>query len=410
MKKDYMNFIEVLKKIQKEGGVIEDIEVDEYTEDIDINAPKNRKFKPLKLKKAVVGAMLGLTIVAGTNVSTENIANNVSGYTVEAKTKKKDKKKPVIKVSGKTKMTVEQGKSVKIPKVTAKDNVDGNVTKKIKITVKKGKTSYKSIAAKIKKGKKVKFTKTGKYIVTYTVTDKAGNKATKKRYITVKKAQEDKPTPYDLTTTEEPTTEVPTTEAPTTEAPTTEAPTTEAPTTEEQVQGPVVGDGKYEINKATVGDKTYNIVNDADILTIMGDASSTNENITLNFENYYSQMMFQKELLADHSYLIYFGAITAKDKNGKDISDKIVIYESISTSNPENNAIIIYVTDDFGNILSEKINIALRKWRSGYNYDDYTFTGWKMVSKDPIVYADPRHYDSNGNLITNSSKTLQLVK
>lgn len=344
-------------------------------------------------------------IAAITTIPAENTYEGKSGYVVEAKAKKKDKKKPVIKFSGKSTITVEKGKSVKIPKATAKDNVDGNVTKKIKITVKKGKTSYKSIATKIKNGKKVKFAKTGTYKITYTVTDKAGNKATKTRTIKVVDPQKDIA----------PTTEAPTTEEPTTETPTTEAPATEAPATEEPVQDPVVGDGKYEINKVTVGDKIYNIVNDPDFLPKIEAASTTQDNITIDFEDYYSGMFFSRDsgLLENYNYLSYFGTITATDKNGKNISDKIVIYQPIPNFDVGYNNIYLYVEDDFGNILSKEIVIYLRRWNSEYDYDEDSIGGWKMLSKDPIIYADPRHYDSNGNVISNSLCTtnkLQLVK
>ncbi len=137
--------------------------------------------KEKEWKKRMIAVMLAFVLA----ISMVAVQGENDFFVVEAATKK-DKKKPVIKMSGKSKMTVTKGTSVKIPKVTAKDNKDGNVTKKIKVTVKKGKKSYSSIAKKIKNNKKVKFTSTGKYTITYTVKDKAGNKATKKRYVTVK--------------------------------------------------------------------------------------------------------------------------------------------------------------------------------------------------------------------------------
>ena len=99
----------------------------------EINESTKREFKP---RNIIAKAMLGLSLVTGLSgiPSTSFIKNNP--YVVEAKSKK-DTKKPVIKFSGKTKITVEKGESVKIPKTTAKDNKDGNVTKKIKVTVKK---------------------------------------------------------------------------------------------------------------------------------------------------------------------------------------------------------------------------------------------------------------------------------
>lgn len=141
-------------------------------------------------------AFLGIFLIALTVVSLGvSLVQPSANFSQVAKAAtKKDKKKPKITMKGKTKITVTKGKSIKIPKVTAKDNKDGNVTKRIKVTVKKGKTSYKSIAKKIKSNKKVTFKATGTYTVTYTVKDKAGNKATKKRKIVVKKAKKENET------------------------------------------------------------------------------------------------------------------------------------------------------------------------------------------------------------------------
>lgn len=181
---------------------------------------RNFNLQMVKKAAAVFAALLIISIgYAGTSVI---ILKEAGPYTVEAKSKK-DKKKPVIKFSGKSNITAVKGKSIKIPKTTAKDNKDGNVTKKLKVTVKKGKTNYSKIASAIKKNRNTKFSNTGKYVITYAVTDKAGNKATKKRYVTVVEQKKD------VITTEEKTTEKVTTEIPTTEKITTETPTTEEP-------------------------------------------------------------------------------------------------------------------------------------------------------------------------------------
>ena len=115
-----------------------------------MHTPK-KSMKSTKLKKGLVAAMLALSITGMTVSNMPNIVTNGTAVTVEAASKKKDKKKPKITFKGKTKLTAYKNKSVKIPKTTAKDNKDGNVTKKIKVTVKKGKKNYKSIANKIKK-------------------------------------------------------------------------------------------------------------------------------------------------------------------------------------------------------------------------------------------------------------------
>lgn len=79
---------------------------------------------------------------------------------VEAATK--DKKKPTIKMNGKKNITTYQNKAIKLGKVTAKDDVDGNVTKKITVKVTKGKKNYSLIAKKVKANKSIKFTAEGK--------------------------------------------------------------------------------------------------------------------------------------------------------------------------------------------------------------------------------------------------------
>lgn len=150
---------------------------------------------------------------------------------VEAATK--DKKKPTIKMNGKKNITTYQNKAIKLGKVTAKDDVDGNVTKKITVKVTKGKKNYSLIAKKVKANKSIKFTAEGKYIVTYTVKDSAGNKTTKKRYITVKPVKKVVPTTQ-VITTEQPVI-IPTTEMPIiTEQPMTEFIPVEISTTEYQ--------------------------------------------------------------------------------------------------------------------------------------------------------------------------------
>jgi hypothetical protein len=133
---------EELSSIRKEGE-IEELNIEEegkfqfcgYDEE-EINIPAKRAYRP---QKAAAVVMLVLALIAGLLGVPDTSITETNPYTVEAKSKKKDKKKPVIKFSGKTKMTVEKGKSVKIPKTTAKDNKDGNVTKKITVTVKKRK-------------------------------------------------------------------------------------------------------------------------------------------------------------------------------------------------------------------------------------------------------------------------------
>ncbi len=86
-------------------------------------------------------------------------------------TKKIDTEKPVITLKNITKDVIEVVINTKftLPEVTAKDNVDGDITKNVKTEIKKdGKVVDK-----------IDTSKTGTYIITYTVEDTSQNVATK---------------------------------------------------------------------------------------------------------------------------------------------------------------------------------------------------------------------------------------
>ena len=318
--------------------------------------------------------------------------NNMA--TVEA-ARKKDKKKPVIKLSGKSNIRVTQNESVKIPKATAKDNVDGNITKKIKVSVKSGKKSYSALAKKIQKNKAVKFTKTGKYTITYTVSDKAKNKAKKKRTVTVVAKQEDKKTMENKTTVEQTTEDKTTTEQVTTAATTTEIPATEAPTTENVID-PSLEYSKYNIDRVNVNGNYYNVTYDPRLSYALTYANTESDKITINVEHDYDNFVSKSTSgIAENSkYLGYLGKITATDENGNDISNNIVIAElALYSGISSTNAIDIYVEDKKGNNLVKKMYLNF----DFTNSNDFVFSNGitKDLSKDqcilidqnPVVYA-----------------------
>lgn len=112
--------------------------------------------------------------------------DNNKKNTEETQTQK-DTEKPVIELFGDKTITIKVGDTYKEPGAVATDNVDGDITKKIKIT---GKVDNK---------------KEGEYIIKYTVSDKAGNKATVERKVIVEKKEEEpkedkKDTPTDNNT------------------------------------------------------------------------------------------------------------------------------------------------------------------------------------------------------------------
>lgn len=96
-----------------------------------------------------------------------------SGYIRGGTTTKKktttirDTEKPVITLKGNREVTLNQGDKYTDEGASATDNIDGDITSKIKVSG------------------KVDTTKTGTYTITYTVTDKAGNRAEVTRKVMV---------------------------------------------------------------------------------------------------------------------------------------------------------------------------------------------------------------------------------
>ena len=400
---------EIKKESKREDLEVEDIIFDEYDEAL-INEPTKRNFKAKTLRKGMAAAMLGLTLATGfTGVPNTN--NNMA--TVEA-AKKKDKKKPVIKFAGKSKINAEVNKSVKIPKTTAKDNKDGNVTKKIAVKVTKGKKKFKTIAKKIKSNKAVKFTSTGNYVITYTVKDKAGNKATKKRYVTVKEAQK-----AQTTRRPAPARVVPaTTEAPkTTETPTTEAPTTEAPTTTEICTNPIYQG--YDIKKVEVNGIYYNVTRDYNFSKKVYNAyENPSDKVKINVENDYDNLMSESDsgININSKYLAYFGKITAIDEEGNDISDNIVIVETSFVPGLVNtHTIVIYVEDSKGNFVSKefKLNFDFIDPNGLKFLENLNESEFNLIDTNPTVYARPRKngIDNETDIISeNNKKELKYTK
>lgn len=95
--------------------------------------------------------------------------------TCDTHTKPADTTKPEITLKGEATVTVKLKEEYKDAGATAKDNVDGDLTSKIKVEIKKdGKVVDKIDTSKV-----------GTYTITYTVTDTAGNVGTKTRTVKV---------------------------------------------------------------------------------------------------------------------------------------------------------------------------------------------------------------------------------
>ncbi len=375
---------------------MEEIIFDDYDECEVENASEMKTVKNHHYSSGIRKCALALALVVAVSTGFSAVPGKFNNMATVEAARKKDKKKPVIKLSGKSNIRVTQNESVKIPKATAKDNVDGNITKKIKVSVKSGKKSYASIAKKIRKNKAVKFTKTGKYTITYTVSDKAKNKATKKRTVTVVAKQEDKKTTENKTTAERTTENKTTTEQVTTAAITTEIPTTEAPVTTENVIDPSLEYSKYDIDRVNVNGNYYNVTRDPRLSYALTYANTESDKITINIEHDYDNLVSKSTSgIAENSkYLGYLGKITATDEDGNDISNNIVIAELILDGGIDNTDVInIYVEDGKGNNLQKELYLNFDFTDS----DDLVFSNvitkdlnkdqCVLINQNPIVYA-----------------------
>ncbi len=94
-----------------------------------------------------------------------------------------DTEKPVITVDGKDTIEINVNSTFTMPKVTAKDNIDGDISDKIKTEIKKD--------GKIED--KVDTSKVGTYTITYTVEDSANNVTTKTITVKIINNSSDKP-------------------------------------------------------------------------------------------------------------------------------------------------------------------------------------------------------------------------
>ena len=343
---------------------MEDIIFDEYDEyelqkKVEMKTSKQHHYSR-GFRKCALALALAVSVSTGFSAVPGRFDNMA---TVEA-AKKKDNKKPVLKLQGAASIQVTQNESVKIPKATAKDNVDGNLTKKIKVSVKYGKKSYVDLAKKIQKNKAVVFTKIGKYVITYTVSDKAKNKATKKRTVTVvAKAEEGK-------TTEVATTQSQTTEQVTTAATTTEVPTTEAPTTEDSVKMPDMS--KYgTMEKVTVNGEEYNILTVTDAEKYSDDIEFSKQNLNVVCSKMFVSTLGYDSNKCDynknHKYLEFFGKIKMIDEYGVDCSSTVFIVEKIGSK----YFYFINSKGEFRFITScEMVDYDFLKELGGYNYID----------------------------------------
>lgn len=105
-------------------------------------------------------------ISCGNYYTTDGYVNSDT-TTKKKTTSQKDTEKPVITLKGNSEITLNQGDKYNDEGASATDNIDGDITSKIKVSG------------------KVDITKSGTYTITYTVTDKAGNRTEVTRKVTV---------------------------------------------------------------------------------------------------------------------------------------------------------------------------------------------------------------------------------
>ena len=115
--------------------------------------------------------------------TTTGYVSNDEKTTAKITKTNKDKTKPDITLVGEKEIIINKGEEFKDPGAKATDNIDGDITSMIKITG------------------KVDTSKTGTYVLTYSVSDKAGNKNSKTRKVIV---TESKKTTTTTTTTKRP--------------------------------------------------------------------------------------------------------------------------------------------------------------------------------------------------------------
>lgn len=105
-------------------------------------------------------------ISCGNYYTTEGYVSN-DNITQKKTTSAKDTEKPVITLNGNSEITLNQGDKYSEKGASATDNIDGDITSKIKVSG------------------KVDTSKIGVYTITYVVTDKSGNRAEATRKIMV---------------------------------------------------------------------------------------------------------------------------------------------------------------------------------------------------------------------------------
>ena len=128
-----------------------------------ILADGTQKYSIRLEEKGIIARLFGRTNTYYIDII---VPNTDEFNNVFSKLDKDDKEAPVLEYNGELNMTLENGANFEVPEVTAKDNLDIDVTVEVVIRDSNDKVIDK-----------IDTTKAGKYTITYTAEDESGNKA-----------------------------------------------------------------------------------------------------------------------------------------------------------------------------------------------------------------------------------------
>ena len=272
-------------------------------------------------------------IKCGNKYMTNGYLSNDTTTNINKTTSSKDVTKPDIVIIGDSEITITVGSKYEDQGAKANDNVDGDITSKIKVTG------------------NVDTSKEGNYVLTYSVSDKAGNKDSKSRKIFV--------------ISETTTTKV------------SEVATTIATTTKKQT------------TKATTKVTTKKITTPPTI-TLKGDKT-----ITIYIGSNYN----------DPGY-------SAKDSLGKDITSKVKVTSNINTSIAGVYYVTYSVTDNYGNSSSATRTISVKASTvplTGLSISPNSVNLKKGSNKKLEVYFSPTNATNKTISWSSSNSTIATV-
>lgn len=272
-------------------------------------------------------------IKCGNKYMTNGYLSNDTTTNSNKTTSSKDVTKPDIVIIGDSEITITVGSKYEDQGAKANDNVDGDITSKIKVTG------------------NVDTSKEGNYVLTYSVSDKAGNKDSKSRKIFV--------------ISETTTTKV------------SEVATTIATTTKKQT------------TKATTKVTTKKITTPPTI-TLKGDKT-----ITIYIGSNYN----------DPGY-------SAKDSLGKDITSKVKVTSNINTSIAGVYYVTYSVTDNYGNSSSATRTISVKASTvplTGLSISPNSVNLKKGSNKKLEVYFSPTNATNKTISWSSSNSTIATV-